>query len=639
MKTIALSFLAVSLAGISWAQQPVIRDLSCSATSGSGTTYTCAIAVAPSGYVSGQQYRFKADTGNTSAATINFNALGAVAIKKMTGSITTALVAGDINAGQWVYLTYDGTNMQMESQLGNASAGGGGISSIAFSSPLTGGTITSSGTAGCQTASGSQAGCLSAADWTTFNSKQSTLTLPLSVGNGGTGTASPGLVAGTNITVTGSWPNQTVTASATAATAFSALTGSTNTSAAMVVGSGASLGVSGSGTIAATSVPGGGITGSNSIPAGTLPLATSAAFGAVKCDGSTITCTAGVIASVASGMVYPGTGIANSTGSAWGTSYTTTGSGTVLALATSPTLVTPNLGTPSTLVLSNATGLPGGQIVGANSIPATTLPLATTGAFGAVKCDGTTISCTAGVIAALGSGNFYQTFQANGTPVTQRANFNLVAGPNISVTPSDSGTTTTFTIAGTSGTSIQSAGVLASIPATCTPGTGIYQYFATDQPPGQQLYQCSSTNTWTQIVNLGGSGALAYTGGALDINSTFVPLKNAANTFAGFMTLTGGMTEGSETVSFSGTPTFSSTLGNSTITLTAAITAFTLAAGTNGQEKVINFCQNGTGGFAVAPPSNVHGMSIGTTASKCSVWVGRYNTVQSAWLSLGVNNQ
>ena len=39
-----------------------------------------------------------------------------------------------------------------------------------------------------------------------------------------------------------------------------------------------------------------------------------------------------------SGMVYPGAGIPNSTGSAWGTSYTTSGSGTVVALATNPTL-------------------------------------------------------------------------------------------------------------------------------------------------------------------------------------------------------------------------------------------------------------------------------------------------------------
>ena len=33
---------------------------------------------------------------------------------------------------------------------------------------------------------------------------------------------------------------------------------------------------------------------------------------------------------------YPAAGIANSTGTAWGTSYSTTGSGTVVALATSP---------------------------------------------------------------------------------------------------------------------------------------------------------------------------------------------------------------------------------------------------------------------------------------------------------------
>jgi hypothetical protein len=38
---------------------------------------------------------------------------------------------------------------------------------------------------------------------------------------------------------------------------------------------------------------------------------------------------------------YPGAGIANSTGSAWGTSYTTSGTGTVVALATAPALNTP----------------------------------------------------------------------------------------------------------------------------------------------------------------------------------------------------------------------------------------------------------------------------------------------------------
>jgi hypothetical protein len=68
--------------------------------------------------------------------------------------------------------------------------------------------------------------------------------------------------------------------------------------------------------------------------------------------------TTAVWAAAPSSMVYPGAGIPNSTGSAWGTSYTTTGTGTVVALATSPAFTTPNLGTPSAATLTNATGLP-----------------------------------------------------------------------------------------------------------------------------------------------------------------------------------------------------------------------------------------------------------------------------------------
>ena len=79
----------------------------------------------------------------------------------------------------------------------------------------------------------------------------------LPVLNGGTGTASPSLVQGSGITITGTWPNQTISSSISS---------------------------------------------------------------------------------------YPGAGIANSTGSAWGTSYSTTGTGTVVALATSPSLTTPGIG-------------------------------------------------------------------------------------------------------------------------------------------------------------------------------------------------------------------------------------------------------------------------------------------------------
>lgn len=92
-----------------------------------------------------------------------------------------------------------------------------------------------------------------------------------------------------------------------------------------------------------------------------------------------------------------------------------------------------------------------------------------------------------------------------------------------------------------------------------------------------------------------------------------------------------------ETVTFSATPTFSNAVRYSTITLTAAVTSFTLAApAAGGYEKTLTFCENGTGGYGVTPPSNVHGfMTVGTTASKCSSQHFNYDAVQTAWLADG----
>jgi hypothetical protein len=75
-------------------------------------------------------------------------------------------------------------------------------------------------------------------------------------------------------------------------------------------------------------------------------------------SGTTYNGSAAITINASSTMVYPGAGIPNSTGSAWGTSYSTTGSGTVVALATSPSFTTPALGTPSAGVLTSCTGLP-----------------------------------------------------------------------------------------------------------------------------------------------------------------------------------------------------------------------------------------------------------------------------------------
>lgn len=107
------------------------------ADAGANDTYVATLSPAITAYVTGVHYRFMANTANTGAATVNFNALGAKTIVKVAGGITTALADNDIRAGQWVDLVYDGTNMQMQSTLGNAAAGtftnpGAGSSSEKF---------------------------------------------------------------------------------------------------------------------------------------------------------------------------------------------------------------------------------------------------------------------------------------------------------------------------------------------------------------------------------------------------------------------------------------------------------------------------------------------------------------------------
>lgn len=69
-------------------------------------------AVAPvlmSAYATGQQFHFIAVATNTTAVTVNINAIGAKSVKKTDGS---ALIAGDIASGATILIVYDGTNFQ-----------------------------------------------------------------------------------------------------------------------------------------------------------------------------------------------------------------------------------------------------------------------------------------------------------------------------------------------------------------------------------------------------------------------------------------------------------------------------------------------------------------------------------------------
>ena len=386
-----------------------------------------------------------------------------------TGTSTPSLVAG-------TNVTISGT---WPNQTINSTASGG-VTSVTGTAPV----VSSGGTTpaiSMAKATGSVDGYLSATDWTTFNNKQpagSYLTnggalgtpssgtatnltgLPLSTGvtgtlpvaNGGTGTTTPSLVAGTNVTITGTWPNQTINStggggggsgtvtdvSVVSANGLAGTVATSTTTPAITLSTSVTGMVKGNGTAlsAATAgtdyvAPGGALgtpssgtlTNTTGLPlstgvTGTLPIANGGsgqttaqtamnAFAGAVTSGSYLrgngtnvvmstiqaadvptlnqnttgsagsvanALTAGTGISFSSGTTYngsaaitinstavasyPGAGIPNSTGSAWGTSYSTTGTGTVVALATSPTFVTPALGTPSSATLTNATGLP-----------------------------------------------------------------------------------------------------------------------------------------------------------------------------------------------------------------------------------------------------------------------------------------
>lgn len=81
------------------------------ADSGSNDTYVITLSPVPTSYTAGMVVHFKANTINTGAATLNVNSLGAKTIVK---GVNTTLADGDIKAGQFCTVIYDGTNFVLQ---------------------------------------------------------------------------------------------------------------------------------------------------------------------------------------------------------------------------------------------------------------------------------------------------------------------------------------------------------------------------------------------------------------------------------------------------------------------------------------------------------------------------------------------
>lgn len=167
------------------------------------------------------------------------------------GTVTLTPANGTINGtasiplvtGQGALVFFDGKNWFALTSVANA----GTITSVIAGTGLTGG-----GSSGAVTLS---------------------LIVPVSVINGGTGTSTPSLVAGSGIAITGTWPNQTVAATGGGVTSLQAETGAitlTSTGGTVVITTPSSS------TINLESTGGGGLPTNNPTFTGTLtgPTAT-----------------------------------------------------------------------------------------------------------------------------------------------------------------------------------------------------------------------------------------------------------------------------------------------------------------------------------------------------------------------------
>ena len=159
-------------------------------------------------------------TGGTTASTAR-SGIGAAAsgansdITSITG-LTTALTVAQGGTGGTTAAT---------ARSGISAAASGANSDITSITGLTTALTVAQGGTGGTTASAARTSLGAAASGANSDiTSIAGLTTALSVAQGGTGTATPSLVAGTNVTISGTWPNQTVTSTggASGVSSFSA---------------------------------------------------------------------------------------------------------------------------------------------------------------------------------------------------------------------------------------------------------------------------------------------------------------------------------------------------------------------------------------------------------------------------------
>jgi len=332
--------------------------------------------------------------------------------------------------------------------------------------------------------------------------------------------------------------------------------------------------------------------------------------------------TPSVIPSVGS-MVYPAAGIANSTGTAWGTSYSTTGSGTSVVLASSPTIT-------GTITFGGTDiSAPAWTVNGVGIVQAATTYTDTT-STGAVSDVGLNVY-QAGTLAASNSitvtrlyGSFFK-LPVAGTNVTATNRYALtaqgvyIAGP-FDLTHSGGAGNVQLNVGQTSGS--------VTIGGTTGITTGIITLGQATVSQTTNIQAGATASGSTKTINIG-TGGLSGSTTAITIGSTAA---------AGIVTINGSIKPLSVTASpAAGTLTPAADTANQ-FNYTALTGIYIIAApsGTpaDGQVLILRFKDSGVvATFTWNAIYRIVGTTLPTTtvASKTTYVGCKYNSTDTKW--------
>lgn len=440
--------------------------------SGYGITDAYPLSGNPSNFLTANQTISFAPTGDVTGSTTGTTSL-APALTIGSARVTNAMLAGNID------LTTKVTGLLPDGNIASAGVWNAKQSAITFGTGVLTALGINIGSAGAPILYNGAAGTPSSLVGTNITGipngalNNSSITIgSTNISLGGTTTTIAGLTSLTSTSLIGALTGNATTATAWATGRTVGITGDITYTSPSLDGS---SNVTAAGTLATINSNVGSFGSSTSIPSFTVDgkgRITAASGNVVIAPAGTLTGTTlasnVVNASLTTLSALTSNGILTTSGATGALSVTaTTGSGSVV-LATSPTLVTPSLGTPSAINIANATGMTSAQVTAA----LTYAPMPVLTAFN---------TQTASYTLVLGDGTNTEVqmnnASANNMTIPTNASVAFAIGTTITITSIGAGQTTIVPI---SGVTLNSAGGLTKLRVQYSSG----------------VIKKTATNTW-----------------------------------------------------------------------------------------------------------------------------------------------